>query len=432
MSDTTLLFDQITDVSAPLALAQLHACPFDMLVAVTQRADIRMRMDANRRNLSLDIARHYIGTGRPVTARGITEITENKTMQLRFPEFSLRPGSDDVTITPESVASLGLRPGLMVECELGISDKDRSLVTARIVAVEGTPAEVWKTPTDFDALTPVYPKRRVFLDGIHYAAVPSRAVDILAPIGLGQRGLIAAAPRTGKTMLLKTLALSITKNAPDIHLMLLLVDERPEEVTDFQRELNCEIYASTFDEQPVRHVQICEAVNERAKRLVELGKDVVILVDSITRVSRGYNNLQPSGRTMSGGVDAKALSRPRKFFGSARNTEEGGSLTILATALIGTESKMDDLIFEEFKGTGNMEIFLDRSIADLRIFPAINISQTATRHEDLLYHPDEYERIVGIRRKLADMPAAEAIEILISNLNCTRSNIELLMTGLRY
>jgi len=432
MSDTTLLFDQVTDASTPLSLALLHACPFDLLVSVTQKAELRMRMDANRRNLSLDIVRHYVSTGRTVIARGVTEIAENKVMLVRYPEFSLRPGSDDITVPQDVIASQGIRPGLMIECEVGIAERDRSLTIGRIFTVEGTPVEEWKTPTDYEALTPVYPKRRVFLDGINFSAIPSRAVDILAPIGLGQRGLIAAAPRTGKTMMLKTLALAIAKNAPDIHLMLLLVDERPEEVTDFQRELTCEIYASTFDEQPVRHVQICEAVNERAKRLVELGKDVIILVDSITRVSRGYNNLQPSGRTMSGGVDAKALERPRKFFGSARNTEEGGSLTILATALIGTESKMDDLIFEEFKGTGNMEIFLDRSIADLRIFPAINVAQTATRHEDLLYHPDEYERIVGIRRKLAEMPAAEAIETLISNLHHTRSNIELLMTGLRY
>jgi transcription termination factor Rho len=258
-------------------------------------------------------------------------------------------------------------------------------------------------------------------------------MDLIAPLGMGQRGLIAAPPRAGKTMLLRAVARSILANHPEAVLILLLVDERPEEVTDMRRELDCEIYSSTFDEPVTRHVQVCEAVSERAKRLVELRKDVIILIDSVTRMARGYNNQQPSkgGRTMSGGVDTKALAKPRKFFGSARNVEEGGSLTILATALIETHSRMDELIFEEFKGTGNMELHLDRSIAEQRIFPAIHIIKSGTRREELLYHPDEYERIVMLRRQLSELPAAEAMEILATNIQHTASNAELLLAGLK-
>jgi transcription termination factor Rho len=233
-------------------------------------------------------------------------------------------------------------------------------------------------------------------------------------------------------MMLKSLALAIQANHPKVELMLLLVDERPEEVTDLRRALDCDIFSSTFDEATARHVQVSEMVSERAKRLVELGRDVVILVDSITRLSRGYNNKMPGkGRTMSGGVDSGALARPKKFFGSARNVEEGGSLTILATALVETHSRMDDLIFEEFKGTGNMEIHLDRSIMEQRVFPAIHITKSGTRREELLYHPDEYERVTLLRKQLSEIPAVEAMEILILNLQTTQTNAELLLKGLK-
>ena len=249
---------------------------------------------------------------------------------------------------------------------------------------------------------------------------------------MGQRGLIIAPPRVGKTMMLKSLAMAILANHPKVHLMLLLVDERPEEVTDLRTSLACDIFSSTFDEPTDRHVQVSELVAERSKRLVELGQDVVVLVDSITRLSRGYNNaITGKGRTMSGGVDTKGLERPKRFFGSARNVEEGGSLTIIATALIETKSKMDDLIFEEYKGTGNMEIRLDRFLADQRIFPAIHLTQSATRREELLYHPEELELITKLRKQLFELPAAEAMQILIENIEATGSNAELLMTGLR-
>jgi transcription termination factor Rho len=321
----------------------------------------------------------------------------------------------------------------MVEAKLRLPrDREQGLVAEEILSIEGIPVAEWKPPVEFEKLTPLFPNRRVFLETPVDPEVAARAVDLLAPIGMGQRGLIAAPPRAGKTILLQTLARNIRKNHPKAALMLLLVDERPEEVTDMRRALDCEIYASTFDEPVQRHVQICESVALRAQRLVELGRDVIILLDSITRMARAYNNLQPGkGRTMSGGVDAKALAKPRKFFGSARNTEEGGSLTILGTALIETRSRMDDLIFEEFKGTGNMEIHLDRTIAEMRVFPAIQIVKTGTRREELLLHPDEYERIVALRRQLSELPAAEAMEILVSNLQHTKSNAELLLAGLR-
>jgi transcription termination factor Rho len=278
----------------------------------------------------------------------------------------------------------------------------------------------------------MFPDRRIYLERNDVQDNTTRAIDLISPLGMGQRGLIVAPPRVGKTMMLKSIALAIRANHPDVHLMLLLVDERPEEVTDLRRALDCDIFSSTFDEPTARHVQVSELVSERSKRLVELGKDVVILVDSITRLSRGYNNSgQGKGRTMSGGVDAGALARPKKFFGSARNVEEGGSLTILATALVETHSRMDDLIFEEFKGTGNMEIHLDRSIMELRTFPAIHIARSGTRREELLYHPDEYERVLKLRKQLLELPAAEAMQILVLNLETTRSNAELLLAGLK-
>jgi transcription termination factor Rho len=263
-------------------------------------------------------------------------------------------------------------------------------------------------------------------------SISPRAVDLIAPLGRGQRGLLVAPPRTGKTILLKEIAQAIQNTSPETKLILLLVDERPEEVTDFRRALNCEIYSSTFDENAQRHTQVAEMVLERAKRLVELHHHVVILLDSITRLSRGYNNLQPGkGRIMSGGVDAKALIKPKKFFGAARNTEEGGSLTILATALVETHSKMDDLIFEEFKGTGNMELRLDRTLSEKRVFPAINLPQSGTRRDELLYHPKEFERISALRRQLAGLPAMEATEVLNQALRNTTSNAELLLKGMR-
>lgn len=352
---------------------------------------------------------------------------------IRWTAFDLKPGPEDVFVPGALLRGYGLQSGLMLDFTIRLPrDRERGLVVDTLQAIEGIPPSDWKPPLAFDKLTPLFPDRRIFLETPTNPELAARAVDLISPLGMGQRGLIAAAPRSGKTIILQTLARSIRKNHPDAALILLLVDERPEEVTDMRRALDCEIYASTFDEPVTRHVQICEAVSDRSQRLVELGRDVIILLDSITRMARAYNNLQPKkGRTMSGGVDAKALATPRKFFGSARNVEEGGSLTILGTALIETRSRMDDLIFEEFKGTGNMELHLDRTIAEMRVFPAIHIVKSGTRREELLFHPEEYERVVQLRRQLSELPAAEAMEVLVSNLEHTRSNAELLLTGLR-
>jgi len=416
---------------SPVALNDLHQQPLNLLAKEVLALGLRLRLEASRRHHALDIVRHAIQHDRTVTATGIIEINGGHGT-LRWREFSLRPGPDDAAVPKALVEEYDLRAGLEVTCELALKQKERNLVASRIISIEGIPAESWQSPEEFDKLTPLFPNRRVFLESPQGGAVAARAVDLIAPLGMGQRGIIAAPPRSGKTVLLKTVAKAIRENHPDACLILLLVDERPEEVTDFRREIDCEIYSSTFDEPVTRHVQVCEAVSARAKRQVELKRDVIVLLDSITRMARGYNNLQPGkGRTMSGGVDSKALAKPRKFFGSARNVEEGGSLTILATALIETHSRMDDLIFEEFKGTGNMEIYLDRQIADQRVFPAIHIVKSGTRREDLLYHPDEFERIVSMRRQLSDLPATEAMEILLTNLQHTQSNAELLMMGLR-
>jgi transcription termination factor Rho len=310
--------------------------------------------------------------------------------------------------------------------------REKFLSLDKLSHVEQRPVEEWKQPTAFDKLTPQFPQGRIILENPSASSVCARAVDLLTPLGRGQRGLIVAPPRVGKTILLKEIAKAIRANYPEIVLILLLVDERPEEVTDLQREIDCDIYHSNFDESVQRHVQVAEMVLERAKRLVEMNHDVVLLLDSLTRLSRGYNNLEPGkGRIMSGGVEAKALIKPKKFFGSARNAEEGGSLTVLATALTETGSRMDQLIFEEFKGTGNMELHLDRGLQEKRIYPAIHPMLSATRREELLYHPEEWERVLMLRKTMAALPPLESMEKLIDNLHATKTNAELLLSGLR-
>jgi len=285
-----------------------------------------------------------------------------------------------------------------------------------------------KPPIHFDNLTPLFPNRRLMLENEKLKDMAMRAFDLISPIGFGQRGLIVAPPRTGKTVLMQKIANAITANNPKAHLIVLLIDERPEEVTDMARSVQGEVISSTFDEPPDRHVHIAEMVIERAKRLAEQGTDVVILLDSITRLARAYNTMQPhSGKILSGGVDANALHKPKRFFGAARNLEERGSLTIIATALVDTGSKMDEVIFEEFKGTGNMEIHLDRALVDKRIYPAINIPKSGTRKEELLYHADEMPRIHILRRALSSLPPVEAMELLLGRLKKTKNNVEFLL-----
>lgn len=418
--------------AGPFSLQDFQALPVADLARRAEEQGLRVRPEATRRHLVYDLARYFLGLGTSLTAGGLLEVSGDQAV-LRWPRFNLKPGPDDVQIPREFLRQYDLHSGLMITCSLRLpKERERGLMANALLDIEDVPVGAWQVPLEFDKLTPLFPDRRIFLESKTKPSISARAVDLIAPLGMGQRGLIVAPPRTGKTMMLKDIARAIRSNHPEIALILLLVNERPEEVTDLRREIDCEIYSSTFDEPVTRHVQVCEAVSERSKRLVELHRDVVILLDSITRMARGYNNLQPGkGRTMSGGVDSKALAKPRKFFGSARNVEEGGSLTILATALVETHSRMDDLIFEEFKGTGNMEVHLDRSIAEQRIFPAIHIVRSGTRREELLYHPDEYERVVALRRQLSELPAAEAMEILAVNLQNTNSNAELLLGGLR-
>jgi transcription termination factor Rho len=307
-----------------------------------------------------------LGRNLRVTAEGFFDQTADGFCLLRWPALNFLPVPEDVGVPRAITQRFRLRPGQLVAGTLRFPrDREKLIMLDEVTAIEGQPVEQWQELTDFESLTPQYPEGRILLENDKTNSISARAVDLLTPLGRGQRGLIVAAPRVGKTILLKEIAKAIRANHPEIVLIILLVDERPEEVTDLQREVDCAIYNSTFDENCHRHVQVAELVLERAKRLVEMKKDVVILLDSITRLARGYNSLQPGkGRTMSGGVEAKALLKPKKFFGAARNVEEGGSLTILATALVDTGSKMDQVIFEEFKGTGNMELHLDRSLVE--------------------------------------------------------------------
>ncbi|PWU07445.1 MAG: transcription termination factor Rho [Verrucomicrobia bacterium] len=432
MDKKSLRAKSAQDPSDPISADELQGKTVQELIAMIKERNIRLRTEASRHHLVLDLVRYFLSTGKKVFVEGILETTGEQGI-LRSLQFNFKPGVDDVHVPTALMRQYQLKPGLKISGYIRPPvEKERGLMLESVDTIEDTPISEWTTTKDFEKLTPLFPKRRIILESKMNPTRGARAVDIIAPLGMGQRGLIVAPPRSGKTMLLKEIAKAIRDNHPDIHLILLLVNERPEEVTDLRREISGEIVSSTFDEPISRHVQVCELVSERAKRLVELGKNVVILLDSITRMARGYNALQPSkGRTMSGGVDSKALTRPRRFFGAARNTEEGGSLTILATALVETQSKMDDLIFEEFKGTGNMEVHLDRTIADQRIFPAIHIVKSGTRKEELLYHPDEYQRIMLLRRKLSEVPAVEAMQVLANNLEATKTNAELLLCGVR-
>jgi transcription termination factor Rho len=394
--------------------------------------ELRVYPGRSRHHLILDLLRAALGRKIPVTATGFFDPVDSFGV-LRWPRLNFLPVPEDVGVPRALIQKYHFRPAQKISGRLRLPrDREKLIMLDEVREIEGLAADEWAEPTEFDNLTPLYPEGRIMLENSKTNSISARAVDLLAPLGRGQRGLIVAAPRVGKTILLKEIAKAIRVNHPEIVLIILLVDERPEEVTDLQREVDCDVYNSTFDENSRRHVEVAELVLERAKRLVEQRKDVVVLLDSITRLARGYNSLQPGkGRTMSGGVEAKALLKPKKFFGAARNCEEGGSLTILATALVDTGSKMDQVIFEEFKGTGNMELHLDRALVEKRLYPAIHCLQSATRREDLLYHPEEWERVQLLRKAMAALPPIEAMEKLIDNLNATKTNAELLLSGLR-
>jgi transcription termination factor Rho len=418
---------------AAMNLNELQELPAEKLEALARDLDMHLHPARSRHQHILDVIRAGISIGATVTAEGFLDQVSDSFAMLRWPKLNFLPVPEDVCVPVQGIEQYHLRPGHELAGTIRLPEqREKFLTLQKVTTIEGQPAEQWAEPTNFDKLTPQFPQGRIMLENPTTNSISARAVDLLAPLGRGQRGLIVAPPRVGKTILLKEIAKAIRINHPDIILILLLVDERPEEVTDLEREIDCQIYHSNFDESVHRHVQVAEMVLERAKRLVEMKQDVVILLDSITRLSRGYNNLQPGkGRIMSGGVEAKALVKPKKFFGSARNVEEGGSLTVLATALTETGSRMDELIFEEFKGTGNMELHLDRALQEKRLYPAIHPLLSATRREDLLYHPDEWERVQNLRKTMAALPPLEAMERLIENLEATKTNAELLLSGLR-
>ncbi|MCL7488204.1 MAG: transcription termination factor Rho [Desulfobulbaceae bacterium] len=356
---------------------------------------------------------------------GVLEVLQDGFGFLRAPDYNYLPGPDDIYVSPSQIRRLNLRTGDTIEGEVRApKDNERYFAMLKVDTVNFEPPEASRNKTLFVNLTPLHPEERIKLE-YQPDNFSMRVMDIMAPLGKGQRGLIVAPPRTGKTVLMQKIANSIVHNHKEITLIVLLIDERPEEVTDMKRNVAAEVVSSTFDEPPQRHIQVAEMVIEKAKRLVEHKRDVVILLDSITRLARAYNTVTPaSGKILSGGVEANALHRPKRFFGSARNIEEGGSLTILATALIETGSRMDDVIFEEFKGTGNMELVLDRKMSDRRIYPSIDIQKSGTRKEDLLIPEDDLNRIWILRKLLSSMNPADAMEFLIDRMRQTTTNDE--------
>lgn len=360
---------------------------------------------------------------------GVLEVLPDGFGFLRSPNYNYLPSAEDIYVSPAQIRRFDLKKGDTVSGTIRFpKDKEKYFALLKVDTINGKPPEKARERILFENLTPLYPNQRMVME-TGKEKLSTRVLDLAAPIGKGQRGLIVAPPRTGKTILLQNIANAIATNNPEVVLMVLLIDERPEEVTDMQRIVKGEVISSTFDEPPERHVQVAEMAIEKARRLVEHGNDVVILLDSITRLARAYNTIQPhSGKILTGGIDANALHKPKRFFGAARNIEQGGSLTIIATALIDTGSRMDEVIFEEFKGTGNMELVLDRRLADRRIYPAIDLIKSGTRKEELLYHPNELEKIYLLRQAVADLAAVDAMNLLLGRLKKTNSNVEFLLS----
>jgi len=439
-NDSDIQVRPAAEVSAPAAPAlpasidinAFRAKPLADLQAMADAAPIRIQGGLSKSQLVFELLGFFGREGVELVGEGILEQGKDNFAMLRDPARSFRPSPDDLHLHGNLVREHGLRVGQKVRVKVRAPrERDKYLSACEVVSVEGIPLGEYRVPKEFDKLTPLFPDRRILLEGEGPDFLSCRVLDLVAPLGKGQRGLIVAPPRGGKTILLKQIARAVRKNHPEAELVILLLDERPEEVTDFEETAGAEVFASTFDEAPKRHAQVADLVLERAKRLVELGKDVILLLDSLTRLARGHNSSMQGGPIGSGGISPVALQKSRKFFGTARNVEEGGSLTILATALVETESRMDDVIFEEFKGTGNMEVKLDRELAERRVFPAIHIPQSGTRNDDRLYHPDEFVRVLEIRRQLAQLPVGDAIETLKANLRATKTNAELLLRGLR-
>ncbi|MFT3829263.1 MAG: transcription termination factor Rho [Opitutaceae bacterium] len=415
----------------PIAISDLAPKSLGELTSFARELGVSFDGVPNRYQVLKGILQHAAAQKRPVVDRGWLDLTDRGYGFIVHAHDNYRLYPDDTYVPESLVKKFGLKRGVQLEVQVQApAENERCPAAVKIVSAMGREPELFATIKPFEELEPYYPLKRILLEvpGAETKDVSMRLVDIVTPIGFGQRGLIVAPPRTGKTVLMQNIANAISDNFPEVKLIILLVDERPEEVTDFRRHTKGEVVSSTFDETPESHVHCAEMVVERARRMVEQGEHIVILLDSITRLARAYNNIiGSSGKIMSGGLDTNALQKPKRFFGSARNIEGGGSLTIVGTALIDTGSKMDEVIFEEFKGTGNMELHLDRDLVNKRIFPAVNMDRSGTRKEELLYHPDELQRIFSMRRSMQGLPPTEAMEMVISRLKKTKSNVEFLM-----
>jgi transcription termination factor Rho len=416
-------------IAASLNIAKLQAMSMGELTTMAKEYAVENYGTMRKHEIIFHILERNAQRAGVLFSEGVIEVLPEGFGFLRSQSFNYLPCPEDIYVSPSQIRRFDLQTGNLVAGQIRPpKEKEKFFALLKVEAVDGEDPEKAKDKTHFDNLTPLFPNRR-FLMETGADELSTRVLDLVCPIGKGTRGLIVAPPRTGKTVLMQKMANAILKNNPETYLFILLIDERPEEVTDMERTCKgSEVISSTFDEPPERHVQVAEMVIEKARRMVEHKRDVVILLDSITRLARAYNTVQPhSGKILSGGVDANALHKPKRFFGAARNIEEGGSLTIMATALVDTGSRMDEVIFEEFKGTGNMEVHLDRALVDRRIFPSINIERSGTRKEELLYHPDEYNRVVMLRRALTGVPPVESMELMLGKLRKTGSNIEFLL-----
>jgi transcription termination factor Rho len=410
-----------------LDIADLKEMSISKLTNIAKELDVPGATGMRKQELIFKILQAQTEKSGLIFSEGVLETLPDGFGFLRAPEYNYLPGPDDIYVSPSQIRKFDLRTGDTISGQIRPpKEGERYFALIKVEAINFEPPDVARDKVFFDNLTPLYPSEHLRMETAS-ENTSGRVIDLFTPIGKGQRGLIVAPPRTGKTMLLQTIANSITENHPEVTLIVLLIDERPEEVTDMQRSVNGEVISSTFDEPASRHVQVADMVIEKAKRLVEHKRDVVILLDSITRLARAHNAVvPPSGKILSGGVDSNALQRPKRFFGAARNIEEGGSLTIIATALIETGSRMDDVIFEEFKGTGNMEIHLDRKLSDKRVFPAIDLQKSGTRKEELLIPKKDLDRIWVLRRVLAPLSGVEQMELVLERLDKTKSNAEFL------
>jgi transcription termination factor Rho len=416
-----------TPQGAGMNLSALKEKNIPDLNAIAREMNVQATGGLRKQELIFKILQSQAEKDGLIYAEGVLEVLPDGFGFLRAPDYNYLPGPDDIYVSPSQIRRFDLRTGDTISGQVRPpKDSERYFALLKVEAINFETPEQARDKIFFDNLTPLYPMERLRLE--HESEnLTTRVMDLLTPIGKGQRGLIVAAPRTGKTMMLQSIAHAIAANHPEVYLIVLLIDERPEEVTDMQRTVKGEVISSTFDEPPQRHIQVADMVIEKAKRLVEHKRDVVILLDSLTRFARAHNAIIPSsGKVLSGGLDANALQRPRRFFATARNIEEGGSLTIIATAIVDTGSRMDDVIFEEFKGTGNMEVHLDRRLMDKRIFPTINIEQSGTRKEELLLEKDELQKVWLLRKALSQLNPVEAMELLLDKLKLTKTNKEFL------